>query len=563
MRTLNAKSAVIALALGATVGFSGCGGGGGTGSTALPAAKTSGAAKMSATATIVIPPRTGAANSAHGKRSPKYISPASQAIDINVTAPDGANGFDTTAVLTPASPNCHPGPSGLACTVPFGVVPGVDKIVTTLYDNPQLFFSANVVAVSTMTTNIIEGATNNINIQLNGVPAQLAAFGSPTPTLVSGAGPQTSSMTVVGVDADGFNIATGNFDSPAGLSTDDSTHSITLPPAINGPQNVALNYNGNPNTATSSIQGCSQTYFPPQFGGCNPGGAVVPIQVPSNTVYVGQSGACVCLLRAYAPGSTLPIRFISAGPVYQTAVAADGTTYGAGGNNVTIYAPGVGDSSFGTEQNTELIINGAATGLSNIQGIAVDAAKNIYVINGSPANSIEVFAAGTSGNASPLRTISGAATTLNFPAGIALDSSGNIWVTNNGNSVLEFSGAANGNVAPIGTLSGASTLLSAAVGIAIDSTNKMYVTGTSTYPQIEQFAAGATGNVAPLHTVTGPGTGMASPLAGLAVDHSNTLYVASTGNNSVLEYSTSASGNVPASFTIPIGAIPAGVAIRP
>src|ERR1019366_862470 len=71
-------------------------------------------------------------------------------------------------------------------------------------------------------------------------------------------------------------------------------------------------------------------------------------------------------------------------------------------------------------------------------------------------DSVTVFAANASGNAIPTTTISGAATGLSNPNGIALDDKGNIYVTN-GTSVTVYAAGSSGNVAPTATISGANT----------------------------------------------------------------------------------------------------------
>src|SRR5207249_8412524 len=89
-------------------------------------------------------------------------------------------------------------------------------------------------------------------------------------------------------------------------------------------------------------------------------------------------------------------------------------------------------------------IAGGNTGLNGPFGIALDGAGNIYVSNGG--NSITVYAAGASGDATPTATIAGGNTGLNFPFGIALDGAGNIYVTNlNANSITVYAAGASGN----------------------------------------------------------------------------------------------------------------------
>jgi hypothetical protein len=123
--------------------------------------------------------------------------------------------------------------------------------------------------------------------------------------------------------------------------------------------------------------------------------------------------------------------------------------------------------------------NGMGTCVDNTQlagpvGIAVDSNKNIYVTNpsgGASANgSINVYAAGSTGNVAPIATITGS--NIVSPVGIAFDSSGNIYVSSlEGESITEYSALGSGtgslNLTPIATVSGDETQLDLPFGIAI------------------------------------------------------------------------------------------------
>ncbi len=105
------------------------------------------------------------------------------------------------------------------------------------------------------------------------------------------------------------------------------------------------------------------------------------------------------------------------------------------------------------------VLAGGNTELTDPAGIALDGAGKIYVAN--PGNlSITVYAAGASGDATPIATIRGSNTGLTGgPYGIALDGAGNIYVANplNSNNVLVFAAGASGNVTPIVTIAGGNT----------------------------------------------------------------------------------------------------------
>jgi sugar lactone lactonase YvrE len=113
-------------------------------------------------------------------------------------------------------------------------------------------------------------------------------------------------------------------------------------------------------------------------------------------------------------------------------------------------------------------ISGGNTGLNSPQGIARDVGGRIYVTN-SASNTVTVYAAGASGNATPVATIGGGLTGMNSPFGIALDAAGNVFVANNGNNTITVYAAPVGSVTspPVATYGGGSTGLNAPYGLAI------------------------------------------------------------------------------------------------
>jgi len=97
------------------------------------------------------------------------------------------------------------------------------------------------------------------------------------------------------------------------------------------------------------------------------------------------------------------------------------------------------------------------TGNTAPYGIAVNSAGNIVTVVDAPsatyAGTMEVFAAGASGAATPTKTIYGSTTGIFYAGGVRMDSVGNIYTisldsTQSVYSVVAFPSTATGNVAP-------------------------------------------------------------------------------------------------------------------
>jgi hypothetical protein len=156
---------------------------------------------------------------------------------------------------------------------------------------------------------------------------------------------------------------------------------------------------------------------------------------------------------------------------------------GANGGGIGIALDGSGDiyvaaATGPTKTSTVFMFpagsSGAATPTQVIpsayspRGIALDPSGNLYISQlagstpGAPATGIYEFAAGSTTNSTPLRSISGTATTIyattdDYLTPIAVDAAGNVFLSNvasgSPSSILVFSSTANGNVGPASTIS--------------------------------------------------------------------------------------------------------------
>src|SRR5437660_738946 len=209
-------------------------------------------------------------------------------------------------------------------------------------------------------------------------------------------------------------------------------------------------------------------------------------------------------------------------------------------------APGVVVYAAGASGDVTPIrtIAGANTVLSNATGIARDAAGNLYVTNPPltppSGGSVTVYAPGAVGNAAPIRTIAGEGTGLDHPVGVALDTAGNVYVSNT-YTVTVYAPGASGNVAPIRTIESSSQV----GGIALDTPGNLYVASRD----VITVYATANGNATPIRTISGSNTGLGCP-AGLGLDAAGELYVANPCGGSITVFAAGADGNATPTRTI-------------
>jgi hypothetical protein len=154
------------------------------------------------------------------------------------------------------------------------------------------------------------------------------------------------------------------------------------------------------------------------------------------------------------------------------------------------------------------------------QGVALDSAGNIYVVNegiqsgdqSSDPPSVTIYRAGSNGDDAPMARIRGSKTGLKNSQAIALDSQGYIYVSNQGenekpDTITVYTPGSKGNVAPARVISGPATLLSAPEGIAVDSSGRLFVSSGAAGPAQSSnaavliFAPGSNGNVAPFASI--------------------------------------------------------------
>jgi hypothetical protein len=213
---------------------------------------------------------------------------------------------------------------------------------------------------------------------------------------------------------------------------------------------------------------------------------------------------------------------------------------------ILVYAAG----STGSATPTRTIL-GVASNPLNIYCIYVDAAGLLYVPTLAGVN---VYGASASGPATPLRSISGTLTQVTLQVqGIAVDASGNIYLSSYAaagvpgslSSIYVFSSTASGNVAPTRVITAPSGQYF--YGVAVDAAGDIYTPQNSTsayYGLIDVFAPGATGAATPTRTFLNA-TGLQYACArfdAVGNFYTEAQQVTGAGNTYVVGFAPTASG---------------------
>ncbi len=233
---------------------------------------------------------------------------------------------------------------------------------------------------------------------------------------------------------------------------------------------------------------------------------------PDGTIFVAND-AGHGTITVYAPGSSgdaVPERTLSCGGLARPAgisLDAAGDLYVAnfGGNSISVFGPADSGCVSGNR-----VILGPHTCLVHPEDVDVKPDGTAYVASSS---AVLVYAAGASGDATPLQRITGPSTQL-LPRvmGVSLDSASNIYVTSDATyrhgRVTVYAGSANGDTAPLSTLAGSLTTFGTVDKIELDGGDQIYVTNNAS---VDVFATGSTGNTAPIQTITGSSTTLQTP----------------------------------------------------
>jgi DNA-binding beta-propeller fold protein YncE len=173
-------------------------------------------------------------------------------------------------------------------------------------------------------------------------------------------------------------------------------------------------------------------------------------------------------------------------------------------------------------------------------GIAYDTTHDEIVAPNPLAAAIVIFRGGATGEDAPIRTIQGARSGLSRPETVAVDEKNNeLFVGDPGDRrVLVYARDADGDAKPLRTIQGPKTKLLQVVGIAVDPNRDVLV--VSTYSRLPGGVTGILvfgrtdeGDVAPRRVIAGPKTGI-TRLRQIALDPETGRIFAAVINNEYL-----------------------------
>jgi hypothetical protein len=163
--------------------------------------------------------------------------------------------------------------------------------------------------------------------------------------------------------------------------------------------------------------------------------------------------------------------------------------------------------------------------------------------------SVAIFPAGTSGDAKPLVTINEKAPDTPIDASASLR--GEVFI-GNGNGAINVYAGRSLDYQLVRSIAGPQTQMVHPTAMAVDPVGNIYLADRGAGPgaaKVIWLAAAVTGNATADKIVSGPHTGLTSP-TGIAIDASESVFIADHDSGKVLVFEADARGDVPPVATI-------------
>jgi len=401
----------------------------------------------------------GSKTASAAKRKPQFVSPSAYSVGITVNG-----GTPTYADVSANSYLCSTSGSVETCSLPIAAPAGSVTIGLTFYDAAN--GTGNLLGQGTGTTTVTLGTPWTITIPIAAYPGSVSVSAQTQTILAPAALSQQATLYVN--DPDG-NPITGALAATVPITVYDPAHQFTISPT---------SITSSPQTLTISYAGGAFTHAIVTIGS-NTGAAGVAFS------FVSTSAPHHVAMSNYALGQ-IPVYYIG-GVRTWTAASTPATT-------------------------PQWVL----TGVEPV-GIAADASGNLYVPNRPPADtlgaaSLDIYAAGASGNASPIRSLTGYSDAYGYSSP-ALDAAGNIYDLAFTGQIDVFAAGASGAAAPISGVGFASTCgypADYSTAVALDRTNNLLFTLCSPSGDVPptvlyEFPSTANGtSIAPTRSVSFP-----------------------------------------------------------
>ncbi len=417
----------LSVLLGAVV--AGCGANGGmrppTGPRAAPTTASVGYGAASLTFRLdgVTPTTTPSST----KRTPRFLSPATASLTIDVKTVSGgveAAGYPTTMPLSVSSSSCTSSQLTYSCQINApNLAAGVAYLATLTTSDA----SAAVLSQATTTFTLTANTANVIGLTLAGVPAAIQVA-SASASVVGSAG---SGLTLYGASAEP--IAVNAVDADGDLIIGPGAPTFTVTPAASTGWTTATPAPATPNLVMISppnVNRAAQSFtVTATSAGCSTAGAVcstnVVIRNDIQTLFVMDSAdANVEMYTLPLTGSSVATAMTN-GISQPRAIVTDalGNLYVANGNDtITGYAPPYTGAPFVT----------ISSGVSSAVALATDRFGHLFVSNlgtSSPPPTVAEYA--------PPNSVSTPIATISLPSGIevtsmATDANGDLFVARSG-----------------------------------------------------------------------------------------------------------------------------------
>lgn len=515
----------IVVVAGLVFGLAGCGGGGASGG--MLVATSTGAVLQYILVTPGVPPTLPKGSTQQFVATGYYSDGTSQTLTPSVTW-----NSSTPAVATINS-------SGQAAGVAIGSTNitassgGVTSLPVTLYVMQAKLTSIAITSTNpasmgvgqatqyTVTGTYSDGFTQDITPSVwwygtSGV-ADVNTMYTTTPGLATGVGPGSATITA---NVNGFTAS-------ASLTVTNAyavggTVSL-LPPGASITLSNTITNGGTTTTDSVTLNANGSYYFPVALAA----GSTYDVTVSTN---ITSPHSCTVVDGSGTVSATTPTPVTSVQVVCGPAIGTlAGSTYFMGG------------SVDGT---------GTAASFNNPEGVAVDAAGNVYVADTSNSLIRKITPAGVvttlAGTAGTIGYVDGPAATAKFwsPGGVAVDTAGNVYVADSNNNMIR-------KITPAGVVStlagssgwgfangtGSAASFYYPTSLALDAAGNLYVADSGNNAIRKVTPGGVVSTVAGGGiTATGSTNGAAASATfnaprGVAVDTAGNVYVADTGNH--------------------------------